>query len=129
MRNETDPNNLGQHDAGAKLDAGKIRVSLLKRFGLALMAVADLATIGADKYSDHGWAEVKDGTVRYDDALAGHWLREMFEASDPDMGVRHELSVAWNALARLQLMIEKDPAWRVRLMARTATQRPKLKNR
>ena len=120
---EMDPTGLKPSDAGAKLDAGKIRVSLLKRFGLALMAVADLATGGAEKYSAHGWADVENGVERYDDALGGHWLKEMFEQEDPDMKVPHQVSTAWNALAKLQLLIEQDPEWMARLLARKATQR------
>lgn len=120
---ESDPNGLKQGDTGAKFDKGKIRVSLLKRFGLALLAVADLATGGAEKYTDHGWADVDKGVERYDDALFGHYLREMFEGCDPDMKVKHEVQTAWNALAKLQLMIEEDREWRKRLMERSATDR------
>lgn len=120
---ELDPMGLSNNDPGAKLDAGKIRVSLLKRFGLALLAVADLATGGAEKYSAHGWAEVDNGIERYDDAMFGHYLKEMFQDTDPDMKVREQVSVAWNALARLQLLIEADPEWQQRLLARKATSR------
>ena len=120
---ETDPDGLQQGDTGAKFDQGKIRVGLLKRFGLALLAVGDLATGGADKYADHGWVDVKDGIQRYDDALFAHYLREMFEDVDPDMKVKHEVQTAWNALAKLQLMIEDDSEWKDRLMKRIATNR------
>jgi hypothetical protein len=120
---ESDPSGLVSGEPGAKMDSGKIRVSLLKRFGLALLAVADLATGGAEKYSAHGWASVDNGIERYDDALFGHYLKEMFQDIDPDMKVREQVSVAWNALARLQLLIEADPEWQQRLLARKATNR------
>ena len=122
---EIDPNNLKAGDPGAKMDAGKIRVGLLRRFGLALLAVADLSTGGAEKYSAHGWAAVENGAERYEDAMFGHMLKEMFEKKDPDMRVAHEVSTAWNALARLQLLIENDAIWKARLLARKATE-PRL---
>jgi len=120
---EFDPTGLKSSDPGAKLDAGKIRVALLKRFGLALMALADLATSGAKKYSDHGWAEVENGMERYDDAMAGHWLKQMFEPDDPEMNMPHEVAVVFNAMARLQKMIENDPVWKAQMLARKATPR------
>ena len=121
--NEVDPNGLKQGDSGCKFDQGKIKVALLKRFGLALLAVADLATGGAKKYTPHGWAEVESGIERYDDAAFGHLLREMFEDIDPDMKVKHEVQTVWNGLAKLQLMIEADEEWKARLMKRIATDR------
>jgi hypothetical protein len=47
----------------------------------------------------------------------------MFEPIDPDMKVKHEVQTAWNALAKLQLMIEKDVEWSERLLNRIATKR------
>lgn len=120
---EVDPSGLANSSPGAKMDSGKIRVGLLKRFGLALLAVADLATGGAEKYSAHGWASVDNGIERYDDAMFGHYLKEMFQDIDPDMKVKEQVSVAWNALARLQLLIEADPEWQQRLLVRKATNR------
>lgn len=118
---EMDPSGLTSSDPGAKMDAGKIQCRLLKRFGLALMAIADLSTGGTRKYSVHGWAEVENGEDRYEDAMIGHWLKEMFEDKDPDMGVPPEVSTAWNALARLQFYIENHPEYKVQLLARKAS--------
>jgi len=118
MKPQTNPNLETTEPIDFKFDNGKIRVSLLKRFGLALLAVAELTTKGAEKYEDHSWTTVKNGISRYDDALLGHYLREAFEPLDPEMLVPHEVATAWNALTKLQLLIEKDETWRVRLMAR-----------
>ena len=120
---ESDPSGLNHKDPGAKMDAGKIRTSLLKRFGLALLAVADHSTGGAAKYSDHGWAEVENGAERYEDAFLGHYLKEAFQDIDPDMNAKEVLATTWNALARLQLLIEQDAEWKARLLQRKATQR------
>lgn len=120
--NEVDPDGLQQGDKGAKFDQGKIRVALLKRFGLALLAVADLTTGGAKRYTKHGWADVCDGIERYDDAMLRHVFKEMFEELDPDMNQPHAVSEAWNALARLQLLIEQNEEWKTKLIAGKATQ-------
>lgn len=118
---EQDPNGLKVGVPGAKFDDGKISVRVLKRMGLALMAVADLGTAGAKKYSFDGWVEVDNAVERYEDAMIGHMLKEAFETEDPDMRFPHEVQVAWNALTRLQKMIDKDPKWKARLLARRAT--------
>lgn len=114
---EKDPSGIDQHAPGAKLDNNKIQARLLKRFGLALLAVADLATGGARKYSANGWAKVEKGEERYEDAALRHVLKDMFELKDPDMNQPHAVSEAWNALAKLQLMIEENKHWKARLMA------------
>lgn len=115
---ELDPNNKATNDPGAKLDHGKIRTDLLLDFGLALTAVSDLATSGAIVYSEGGWKKVPNGIKRYEAALVGHLLKERFEICDQDTKIRHEVAVAWNSLARLQLLINKDLEWKKRLLKR-----------
>ena len=107
LSEEEDPTGIGAHDPGAKLDAGKVMASLLLDFNKALLAVAEVGTIGAKKYSRGGWKEVPDGYNRYTDAM----LRHLFADSDYDDGVGgtgllHDAQVAWNALARLQYRLE-----------------------
>jgi len=108
-RIESDPLGVPQHDKGAKLDAGKPRVGLMTRgFSRALMAVAGVSTYGAKKYTDDGWMEVPNGVERYTDALHRHLLQEVSEGPiDPESGMRHAAQVAWNALARLELMLRE----------------------
>jgi hypothetical protein len=107
---ETDPNGLGAHEPGSKLDAGKLRPALvLGGFARALTEVAKVGTYGATKYTDNGWMEVPNGVARYDDALLRHWLKEKFgETCDPDTGLLHAAHYAWNALARLDLIIRNQ---------------------
>lgn len=112
---ERDPHGLDQHQLGAKLDAGKPRPSLvLGDFSRALRAVTDIGTFGAAKYTDRGWLSVVNGLERYDDALMRHWLREHSgEDTDPDSGFLHAAHAAWNALAKLELILrEKEHAVR-----------------
>lgn len=110
---ERDPNGLLPSAPGAKLDAGKARAGLvLLDFALALEAVAQVGTFGADKYTPHGWLSVPAGIERYTDALFRHLLAEATAvtgvgplATDPDSGLAHAAHAAWNALARLQLAL------------------------
>jgi hypothetical protein len=118
---EKDPNEISPSTPGAKLDAGKIRTHLLKDFGLALMAVADLMTKGAEKYVEGGWLSVANGIQRYEDALLGHYLRETYEEYDADMLIPHEVQTAFNALARLELMIRENEDWMKRLLKRESS--------
>ena len=107
---ERDPLGLDPHAPGAKLDAGKTRVGLvLGGFANALEQVARVGTFGANKYSDDGWLFVPEGKVRYTDAMLRHFLAEcQGEVYDQDSGLLHAAQTAWNALARLELMLRED---------------------
>ncbi|AUR97649.1 hypothetical protein NVP1243O_26 [Vibrio phage 1.243.O._10N.261.54.B5] len=104
---EQDPNGIDQHDNGAKLDAGKPMAGrLLGMFGGALMAVSEVGTFGAKKYTEGGWQHVEDGFKRYDDAGMRHFLkRGMGEEFDADSELPHLAHEAWNALAKLELYL------------------------
>lgn len=106
---EADPKGIDVHAPGAKLDDGKPRVELLQDFGLALLEVAKVATFGAAKYSDGGWIEVDDGINRYTGALGRHLLEEKYcPVNEKDGGMLHAAQIAWNALARLELMLRNS---------------------
>ena len=107
---ETDPTGRSAHDPGAKLDAGKPRVGLvLGSFAQALLWVSMVGTHGAEKYTDNGWVEVPDGISRYTDAKLRHYMAEAAgEQFDDDSGLLHAAHVAWNALARLELMARQE---------------------
>lgn len=107
-KGEKDPNGIKQHDHGAKTDAGKPDCSLLLLFGKALRAVAEVGTFGAEKYTRGGWQGVPDGINRYTAAMLRHILAEAYEEFDKDLPVRHAAQVAWNALARLELMLREE---------------------
>ena len=93
---EQDPNGIGQHDNGAKLDAGKPMAGrLLGMFGGALMAVSEVGTFGAKKYTEGGWQHVEDGFKRYDDGGMRHFLkRGMGEEFDADSELPNRISSA-----------------------------------
>lgn len=102
---ETDPHGLDQHAPGAKLDAGKLRAWLcIAGFSNALVAVADVTTKGAAKYTPNGWAKVANGSERYMDAFGRHMLAlGRGESLDLDTGCLHKAQMIWNLLASLEL--------------------------
>lgn len=104
---ESDPTGKDPHTPGAKLDAGKNRLSLVfDGFAHALEEVGRVGTYGAQKYSDHGWVSVTNGVDRYTDAMYRHLLKEaMGVPFDPATDLLHAAHTAWNALARLELMV------------------------
>jgi len=68
--------------------------------------------LGPKKYSWMGWKSVPDGIRRYGAALARHLVYEA-DARDTGAGglgadVLHAAQVAWNALARLELIIKEE---------------------
>ena len=107
IMNETDPNGLLPTDPGAKLDDGKILAGVLGDFSLALKEVAKVGTFGAKKYSRGGWQHVENGAERYYDALWRHLLDERHEPIDQDSGLLHSAHLAWNCLARLELILRE----------------------
>lgn len=106
---EKDPTGKTLSTPGAKADAGKISVTrgFFHYFPRAITAVAELSCIGARKYSWKGWENVPDGIRRYGDALGRHELRieDDYSRTDPDTGVLEATAVAWNAFARLELIL------------------------
>ena len=104
---ERDPNGRDAHSPGAKLDAGKNRLGLVYGgFARALSEVGLVGTYGANKYTANGWVDVPDGISRYTDAMYRHLASEATgEHYDKDTGLRHAAHAAWNALARLDLML------------------------
>lgn len=112
-----------QHTPGAKLDHDKPRLGLvLGNFSRALMQVGKVGTMGAKKYTPNGWVKVENGVERYTDAMVRHYLtEETGEKFDPELtemageDIYHAACVAWNALARLELMIRKKEAQHAQL--------------
>lgn len=106
---EVDPFGVPANTPGAKLDAGKTMAWLcISGFSRALMAVADVTTKGAIKYTPNGWKEVPNGETRYKEAMARHLLMlGQGEQIDKDTGCLHLAQVAWNALAALELELKR----------------------
>lgn len=109
MQAEHDPYGREANTPGAKLDAGKNRLGLVMHgFALALEQVGKVGTFGATKYTPNGWINVPNGVERYTDAMYRHLMLEaQGELLDPQTELFHAAHTAWNALARLDLMIRK----------------------
>ena len=70
-----------------------------------------MGTYGANKYTDNGWMSVPNGVQRYTDAMYRHLFSEAVgEQCDRDTGLAHAAHAAWNALARLDLMLREETA-------------------
>jgi hypothetical protein len=95
--------------AGAiKYDKGKPRASLVMGyFPRALMEIAKVSTMGAEKYAAYGWMHVPNALERYDDAMGRHYLNRYVEDVDPESDLDHLAHVAWNALAILELKLKE----------------------
>lgn len=107
---EFDPNGKSQHEPGAKMDAGKSPVlqGALQYFPRAIKAVSDVSHVGAKKYAWKGWEAVPDGINRYGDAMGRHILAETIEGPiDHETQQLHASQTAWNALARLELILRR----------------------
>lgn len=106
---EVDPNGIGQHEAGAKLDSGKTDMALiLDGMPRALMAVGQVGTFGAAKYTRNGWMSVAEGERRYRAAADRHRLKRFTEGEfDSDSKLLHLAHQAWNCLAELELLIKR----------------------
>jgi hypothetical protein len=107
---ERDPHGKSPHESGAKLDACKNRLGLvLCGFARALQEVGHVGTLGAAKYTDNGWTAVPAGIERYTDAMLRHLLQEARgELHDSDSKLLHAAHLAWNALARLDLIVREQ---------------------
>jgi hypothetical protein len=108
---ESDPHGRNPHELGAKLDAGKTCVwqGALGYFPRAIEQVAAVSTFGAKKYAWRGWETVPDGINRYSDAMGRHLIEEAVgHVHDKDSGLLVAAHTAWNALARLELMLKEE---------------------
>lgn len=107
-KSDVDPDGLDAHAPGAKLDAGKVQAGVLLDFSHALMAIAEVGTFGAERYSRGGWQSVRNGVQRYTDAQGRHQLKRGIEGEiDSDSGLMHRAHECWNALASLELYIRE----------------------
>lgn len=88
---------------GKKFDTGKPRISLLSSD--AIVEIAKVATMGAQKYDDHNWRKGMKWS-RLMDAAERHLLKyNKGERVDEESGLSHLAHVAWNLMALLEYEI------------------------
>lgn len=84
----------------------------LNYFPLALNAVAMISKFGATKYktsfAEKNWLHVDNGIARYTDACGRHLITD--EVCDSDSNYLHAAHCAWDALARLELILRAGTA-------------------
>ena len=110
--NDNIPLSLLPKTGGIKLDREKPRMGLvLGDFANALTAVGEVGTLGAQKYTEHGWLTVPNGLERYTNAMLRHYLQDpnggKLDDGPDGIGTLHAAQVAWNALARLELILQQ----------------------
>lgn len=95
----------------AQQKAGKIPVwqGVLQYFPRALTAIGEVSRFGAKKHNDGvmptEWRRYS--AVTYSDSLIRHLLAENEgQVLDPESGLLHAAHAAWNALARLERMLD-----------------------
>lgn len=96
---------------GIKNDEEKVPLfrGLFVQFPRAMEAVATQSAFGANKYSWGNWRNVDNGIDRYTNAMVRHLLAEAAsQVYDDDSGLPHAYATAWNALARLELMMSDN---------------------
>lgn len=99
---------------GKKYDNDKVPVGvILQQFPNALMAIAEVAKYGHNKYEvedDWGnWKKVDNGEFRYMNAKARHNLQKGEDKLklDDESKLPHVYHEAWNTLAELEFIIKR----------------------
>lgn len=97
---------ITQQALGVRDDANKPPVAqgVFAYFPRALADVARLSEFGSKKYAWHNWEGLDQNRIA--NALARHVLAVHVDPDgvDPETGLHHLVSVAWNALAQLELI-------------------------
>ena len=76
-----------------------------KYFPKAMIAVSQLSKIGNDKHNPGlplQWS--KDKSTDHGDCIVRHQLEA--GTIDPDTGLHHDVSVAWRAMAQLEVLLD-----------------------
>lgn len=98
-------NNQDLEKGGVKHDIGKPRMDLLPPN--AILALADLFRMGAEKYDDRNWEKGMDGG-RLIAAAGRHLFKYMAGEEvdpDPEAGTHHLIHLAWCALAAYEMEV------------------------
>lgn len=98
--------------AGKKYDAGKAPVfrGFIQYFPRAIKSVSMVSAFGAKKYNvayeEVSYQKVDEGYGRYSDADARHLIEECINPVDADSELEHAQMHAWNAMARLEMLLK-----------------------
>lgn len=92
---------------GRKDDRNKPLVvqGFMRQFPNAIAEVARVSEFGAMKYEWGNWRFVHAGVERYTEALGRHLLAT--DEIDSESDLLHAAHTAWNAMARLELILKE----------------------
>ena len=115
---------------GIKYDSGKLRLAeMMQDFREPLSAVCRVWEFGADKYEKSNWKYVDNAIDRYTNAMLRHLMEEETCAFDEESHLLHAAHVAWNALARLQFILNNMQTERAQTPTRFYGSFPEVDNR
>lgn len=94
---------------------GKVRMDLvvqdMPRAIEALARVMTWALSGEKGYAESDWLHVPDGIQKYHGGLHRHDNKEMRgQTLDDESGLHHAIHTAWNAMARVELILREEEA-------------------
>ena len=93
---------------GIKYDEDKPRVAeFIADFGDVLLELTKVWVFGATKYGISNWKHVKNGKMRFTNAMMRHYIAEAEKETDDETGLLHANHLAFNALMRLHFMLEE----------------------
>lgn len=87
-------------NSATKADTGKLRFDLIPP--TPLMKLAEVYTIGANKYSDRNWEKGLSWGRIFAAMMRHAWKWWRGETHDPEDGQHHLASVAWCAFALME---------------------------
>ena len=93
---------------GIKYDSGKAKIGeMLVSFKRSLLEVCKVYEFGFNKYGKDNFKNVENGYTRYTNAMIPHLLKEDSEVYDEETELLHASHCAWNALARLEMLLKQ----------------------
>lgn len=93
---------------GIKYDSGKAKIGeMLVSFKRSLLEVCKVYEFGFNKYGKDNFKNVEKGYTRYTNAMIRHLLKEDSEVYDEETELLHASHCAWNALARLEMLLKQ----------------------
>lgn len=93
---------------GIKYDSGKAKIDeMFVSFKNSLLEVCKVYEFGFNKYGKDNFKNVENGYTRYTNAMIRHLLKEDSEVYDEETELLHASHCAWNALARLEMLLKQ----------------------
>lgn len=102
---------MSENKGAVKYDKGKppVVTMFMHYFPRAIRAVSWVSEFGARKYEAYGYINVEDALQRYANAGGRHLLEQsplMGGLYDEESGLADAAQEAWNAMAKLELMLK-----------------------